>query len=126
MLYNPEDARYKHLAGTTALCHYMALMCRYCQKKRLKLIRAPVWLCVVRLATQLDVEWIKKHNLPIKPILQKDGRFQADLQYIGGLKVKPAREKILAELATQNLIIEQKKIVILLIFMNAAKMKLNF
>jgi valyl-tRNA synthetase len=111
VLYNPEDARYKHLAGTTATVPLYGFTVPLLPEETVKIDKGTGLVMCCSFGDTTDIEWIKKLNLPIKPILQKDGRFQTDLEYIGGLKVKPAREKILAELAAQNLIIEQKKLV---------------
>lgn len=111
VFYNPEDERYQHLAGTTATVPLYGFSVPLLQEETVKIDKGTGLVMCCSFGDSSDVEWIKKHNLVIKPILQKDGRFRADLDYTGGLKVKPAREKIVSELATQSLILEQKKII---------------
>jgi valyl-tRNA synthetase len=57
-----------------------------------------------------DIEWYKKHSLPYRPSLGFDGKFNADIQIIGGLKVAEARKKIIETLLEQKLILNQKTI----------------
>lgn len=111
VLYNPADSRYTHLAGTTATVPLYGDIVPLIPEETVKMDKGTGLVMCCSFGDSTDIEWIRKHNLPIKQILQKDGRFEADLAFIGGLKVKPAREKILAELAAQKLIIEQKKLV---------------
>ncbi len=110
VFYNPEDPRYNHLYGTVATVPLYGTTVPLLPEETVKIDKGTGLVMCCSFGDSSDVEWIKKHNLTIKPVLQKDGRFQADLAYIGGLKVKPAREKIVAELAAHNLIIAQKKI----------------
>lgn len=110
VLYNPEDPRYTHLQNTRATVPLYGHTVPLLPEETVKIDKGTGLVMCCAFGDSSDVEWIKKLGLDFTQILQKDGRFSTDLKFIGGLKVKPAREAILAELAAQNLIIEQKKI----------------
>lgn len=109
VLYNPEDPRYAHLKGTYATVPLYNFKVPLLAEETVKIDKGTGLVMCCAFGDSSDIEWIKKHALPFTQILQKDGRFSADVALIGSLKVKPAREKILAELAAQGLVIEQKK-----------------
>ena len=110
VLYNPQDPRYTHLKGTYATVPLYDIQVPLLAEETVKIDKGTGLVMCCAFGDSSDVEWIKKHNLAFTQILQKDGRFLPHLPIIGALKVKPAREKILQELADHNLVIEQKKI----------------
>ena len=55
-----------------------------------------------------DVAWIEKHGLPIKNIIGQDGRIAADTAFIGGMKVREARETIIRLLGERGLLAKQE------------------
>lgn len=57
-----------------------------------------------------DIEWYKKYNLPYKQSIGFDGKFTAGIPLLAGLKVPQAREAVLNELRTKNLLLKQQAI----------------
>ena len=55
-----------------------------------------------------DVRWWKKHNLPLKKVIGKDGRM-TDERY-GGLTIGEAKERIVGDLFKNKLLQKQERI----------------
>lgn len=55
-----------------------------------------------------DVRWWKKHNLPLKKVVGKDGRF-TDSRY-RGLSIGEAKERIIGDLLENRLVARQERI----------------
>ena len=109
VLYNPEDARYQHLAGKKVYVPLYKTLVPFLAEETVKIDKGTGLVMCCAFGDSLDVEWIKKHKLAYKTILQRDGRFAADVSSIAGLKVKPAREKIVTELYEHDLINDKKE-----------------
>ncbi|MFV9930575.1 MAG: valine--tRNA ligase [Rickettsia endosymbiont of Haemaphysalis japonica] len=111
VFYHPNDGRYKHLAGKSAITPLF--------NKQVPLLADPlvqqdkgtglVMCCTF--GDQTDITWWKTHNLPLKTIITKKGTI--DFQHetaIDGLKIKEARTKIIDILKEQELLIKQEDI----------------
>ncbi|WP_392505506.1 valine--tRNA ligase [Rickettsia sp. 2024-CO-Wats] len=111
VFYHPDDGRYKHLAGKSAITPLF--------NERVPLLADPlvqqdkgtglVMCCTF--GDQTDITWWKTHNLPLKTIITKKGTI--DFQHetsIDGLKIKEARTKIIDILKEQELLIKQEDI----------------
>ncbi|MFV9936422.1 MAG: class I tRNA ligase family protein, partial [Rickettsia endosymbiont of Haemaphysalis japonica] len=105
VFYHPNDGRYKHLAGKSAITPLF--------NKQVPLLADPlvqqdkgtglVMCCTF--GDQTDITWWKTHNLPLKTIITKKGTI--DFQHetaIDGLKIKEARTKIIDILKEQELL----------------------
>lgn len=57
-----------------------------------------------------DIEWYQKHNLPYKKIVMPDGTIHEEVSFIGGMKVKKAREHIIELLSKNGLLVKQEEI----------------
>ncbi len=110
LLYHKDDQRYAHLSGGFARVPLYNHQVPLIPDTSVKMDKGTGLVMCCAFGDTSDIEWIKKHRLTFVQILQKNGRFAPDIAYIGDLKVKPAREKILTELAHNDLIIDQKKI----------------
>ena len=60
---------------------------------------------------QTDMEWQKKHNLPIREVIAKDGKLTEIAGKYSGMKIKDARKAIIEDLKNSNLLRKQEKIV---------------
>ncbi|RME77342.1 valine--tRNA ligase, partial [Candidatus Woesearchaeota archaeon] len=60
---------------------------------------------------QTDVEWWRKHNLPLKVSINRDGTMNDNAGKYAGLKIKDARKAIIEDLKEAGLLPLQKEIV---------------
>jgi len=110
VIFNPEDKRYKHLQGKTAITPLF--------NKEVKIMAHPlasqekgtgvVMMCSV--GDLSDIQFFREMNL--KPIIAigTDGKMNKNASFLQGLKIKEAREKIIDELKKNGLISKQEKI----------------
>lgn len=110
ILYNPDDQKYQHLAGQTAIVPIFGneVICVADQAVDPEKGTGLVMCCTF--GDKTDIEWFKKFNFPYKQSIGFDGRWLADTGPLAGLKVHEAREKIVALLTEQNLIVGKKSI----------------
>ena len=111
VIFNPEDKRYKHLKGKTAISPLF--------NKEIKINSHPfaqidkgtglVMMCSAGDVT--DIQFFREQNL--KPVIAIgiDGKMNENAGFLNGLKVRDAREKIIDELKKKNLIEKQEKII---------------
>ena len=110
LFYHPEDARYKHLAGKTALVP--------CYNKEVPLVadelvdpqKGTGLVMCATFGDKTDVLWFKKHALPYSPIITARGTFSEAAGILTGMRVPTARAKILEELSKAGLLKESKPI----------------
>lgn len=57
-----------------------------------------------------DVEWYKKHNLPLKVVITPDGKMNASAGKYEGMRIEDARKEIIADLKEAGLLTNQKEI----------------
>jgi valyl-tRNA synthetase len=57
------------------------------------------------------MEWYKKYNLPYRETVMQNGIINKNVLYIGGMKIKPARERIIDILLEKGLIIKQERMI---------------
>lgn len=107
---NPEDDRYSHLAGKVATSpHFNVEVPIILDEKADPNKGTGVVMCCT-FGDQTDIEWYKKHNLPLKVAISKNGKMTSIANEFEGLKIKEAREKIIETLKEENLLINQKPI----------------
>jgi len=110
VIFNPEDKRYKHLQGKTAITPLF--------NKEVKIMAHPLasqekgtGIAMMCSAGDLsDIQFFREMNL--KPIIAigTDGKMNKNASFLQGLKIKEAREKIIDELKKKGLISKQEKI----------------
>ncbi|MBI1969492.1 valine--tRNA ligase [Candidatus Woesearchaeota archaeon] len=59
---------------------------------------------------QIDIEWYKAHNLPLRISIEKDGKMNALAEKYEGLPIKKARAIIIEDLKNARLLLSQKPI----------------
>ena len=111
VVYNPEDERYQHLNGKTAITPIF--------NKEVKIQPHPIadiekgsGLVMMCSAGDLsDIRFFREMNLPIVIAINQDGRMNSNAGFLEGLKVSDARKKIIEELKARNLITKQSQII---------------
>lgn len=110
LLYNPNDTRYQHLAGQQAKTPLYDIKVAIIADEKVDIQKGTGLVMCCTFGDKTDIEWYKKYKLPYKQSIDFDGKFKANIQFIGGLKVGPARAAIIEELKKHNLLINQKPI----------------
>lgn len=110
VIYHPEDKRYKHLRGKTAIT---PLFNKEVPIKPHPLARMDKGTGLVMMCSAGDLSDIQFfREMKIKPVIviNKDGRMNKKAGFLNNLKVKEARQKIMDELKKNNLLIKQTQI----------------
>ncbi|MFY9589444.1 valine--tRNA ligase [Rickettsia endosymbiont of Halotydeus destructor] len=111
VFYHPEDERYKHLVGQFAVTPLFNVKVPLLADPLVQLDKGTGLVMCCTFGDQTDITWWKTHNLPLKTIITKKGTIDFPHNIaIDGLKIKEAREKIIAILKEQNLLIKQIEI----------------
>ncbi|WP_143689565.1 valine--tRNA ligase [Wolbachia endosymbiont of Nilaparvata lugens] len=117
VFYHPEDARYAHLIGKIAIVAITGEKVPIIADDKVKIDKGTGLVMCCTFGDELDIYWQKKHNLPMKIIIDQDGRMNlcdgvirvADTG-IHGLKVKEARKRMIEILSGKGLLIESTNI----------------
>ncbi|MFV9857896.1 valine--tRNA ligase [Rickettsia sibirica] len=111
VFYHPDDGRYKHLAGKSAITPLFNEQVPLLADPLVRQAKGTGLVMCCTFGDQTDITWWKTHNLPLKTIITKKGTI--DFQHetsIDGLKIKEARTKIIDILKEQELLIKQEDI----------------
>ncbi|ALN40985.1 valine--tRNA ligase [Rickettsia rhipicephali] len=111
VFYHPNDGRYKHLAGKSAITPLFNEKVPLLADPLVQQDKGTGLVMCCTFGDQTDITWWKTHNLPLKTIITKKGTI--DFQHetsIDGLKIKEARTKIIDILKEQELLIKQEDI----------------
>ncbi|BBJ32078.1 valine--tRNA ligase [Rickettsia asiatica] len=111
VFYHPDDRRYKHLAGKSAIIPLFNEKVPMLADPLVQQDKGTGLVMCCTFGDQTDITWWKTHNLPLKTIITKKGTI--DFQHatsIDGLKIKEARTKIIDILKEQELLIKQEEI----------------
>ncbi|AFC75232.1 valine--tRNA ligase [Rickettsia parkeri str. Tate's Hell] len=112
VFYHPDDGRYKHLAGKSAITPLFNEQVPLLADPLVQQDKGTGLVMCCTFGDQTDITWWKTHNLPLKTIITKKGTI--DFQHktsIDGLKIKEARTKIIDILKEQELLIKQEDII---------------
>lgn len=111
LFYNPKDSRYQNLKSKQAIVPLFNFTVPILADDAVVIEKGTGLVMCCTFGDKTDIAWIKKFNLPYKPSIGRDGRWNENTGFLTGLKVHQAREAVLAELTKQNLIVGQKQIV---------------
>ena len=105
---HPSDKRYKKLVGKKAIVplfnHKVPVMAD--DKVDPEFGTGIVMICTFGDTT--DIEWFKKHKLPLRITVTKDGKLNELAGKYNGLKLEEARKNIIADLKTKKLLTKQE------------------
>lgn len=110
VFYNPDDSRYQHLAGQTAITPIFGKHVPLLPSKLVDQDKGTGLVMCCTFGDQTDITWFKEFNLPFIQSIGLDGRWTEITGPLAGLKVHDARAKILELLKEAGCITEQKKI----------------
>jgi valyl-tRNA synthetase len=107
---NPEDKRYKKLAGKKAKVPLFNFEVPILLDKSADMEKGTGVLMICSYGDKFDVDAINRHKLTSRVVLNKNGTLNELAGKYTGLKIKEARKKILEDLKNAGLVAEQKPI----------------
>jgi len=110
IFYNGNDERYKHLKGKTATVPLFNYQVPILEDPKAEVEKGTGLVMCCTFGDTTDVEWQKKHDLPIKASISKEGLMTSISGKYEGLKITEARKQIINDLKENNLLIGQKNI----------------
>ncbi|MDF2964871.1 MAG: valS [Rickettsiaceae bacterium] len=123
VFFNPEDDRYKNLEGKFAITPLFKARVPFLADDAVDIEKGTGLVMCCTFGDTTDLMWWKKHKLPLRIIITKDGRIQKNdlsdvtidlnlanknLDLLSGLKIKEAREKIIYMLTEEEVLLGQK------------------
>lgn len=110
IFYHPDDKRYQQLKNIYATVPLFGHKVIILPDELVDPEKGTGLVMCCTFGDKTDIQWVKKHNLPYKQVLGRDGKFITGTELIEGLKVPDARKTILAELEKKELLKNQKAI----------------
>ena len=110
VFHHPDDARYQHLTGKTAKVPISGQEVPIIADSRADPEKGTGLVMCCTFGDQTDIEWYFAYDLPLRPLLQKDGRLSDIAGEYAGMAVEEARLAIIRELERQGLLQRQKEI----------------
>ena len=108
---HPEDQRYQKYFGKYAYTPlYKAKVPILPDEKANPEKGTGIVMCCT-FGDQTDIEWYKKHDLPLKMIITKDGRMDKAAGKYAGMKIEEARKEITEDLKNAGLLVKQQEII---------------
>ncbi|MEK6825709.1 MAG: valine--tRNA ligase [Nanoarchaeota archaeon] len=111
IIYNPEDKRYQHLEGKTAIAPLYGFEVPIQEHPAAKIDKGSGIVMMCSAGDVTDIQFFRELGLPAKIAINQDGRMNEYAGFLQGLKVKEARQKTIDELKKENLIAKQEQIV---------------
>ncbi|NTV23685.1 MAG: valine--tRNA ligase [Nanoarchaeota archaeon] len=110
LFVNPEDDRYKKYVGKEAVVPLFNHKVKILADARAAMDKGTGAVMCCTFGDQTDIEWYKAYNLALRISITKDGKMNDLAGQYKDLKLKEAREKIIGDLKTQGLLVDQKPI----------------
>ena len=109
VMINPEDKRAKKLIGKTATTPLYNHKVPIIADNKVDLEKGTGILMCCTFGDQVDMEWYKKYDLPLKMIITSNGKMNKASGKYSGLKIVEARKKIIEDLKKAGLLFKQTK-----------------
>jgi valyl-tRNA synthetase len=110
LLYHPKDQRYQHLKNKNAIVPVYKTKIPIFADELVDPEKGTGLVMVSTFGDQNDIHWYKKHTLPLRLSIGLDGKWVAGSGITAGLKAPEARAAILAALAKEGVLAQQRPI----------------
>jgi len=110
IIYNPEDERYKHLEGKTAISPIFGKEVPIHEHPLAEIDKGTGLVMMCSAGDLSDIQFFREMNLTPLIVIKKDGTMNESAGLLQGLKVKEARAKIIEELKKEKLLVKQTQI----------------
>ncbi|MEM2932671.1 MAG: valine--tRNA ligase [Candidatus Pacearchaeota archaeon] len=108
IFYHPSDERYRHLKGKKAKVPLFNFEVPILEDENVDMAKGTGIVMCCTFGDITDIEWWRKHNLPLKISINKEGKMI--VKGYEGLSINEARKKIIEDLKLAGLLVGQKKI----------------
>lgn len=110
LFINPKDKRYNKFIGHKAIVPIYEYEIPIYGDERVDIQKGTGIVMCATFGDSTDLEWFNEYNLPMRKVIEKDGRITAETPYIAGLSVYDARKIIIDILKEKRLLIKSEKI----------------
>jgi valyl-tRNA synthetase len=110
VIYNPEDKRYKHLKGKTAIAPIYDKEVPIMEHTFAKIDKGSGLVMMCAGGDLTDIQFYREMKLKAIIAVNQDGRLNEHAGFLQGLKVKEARQKMIDTLKEKGLIVKQEQI----------------
>ncbi len=110
LLYNPFDERYSFYKGKQAIVPIFGYKVPILEDESVEMEKGTGLVMCCTFGDKTDIEWYKKFKLPYKQSIGLDGKWTPSTGILAGLNFEQAREKVLEELRSRNLLLAQRPI----------------
>ncbi len=107
---HPDDLRYKDYVGKKAMVPLYDYEIPILTDDTVSMEKGTGAVMCATFGDTTDMEWYRKHNLPYRETIMPNGIMKNHIPYIGGMKVKKARERIIEILLEKDLLVKQEGI----------------
>jgi len=111
VIYNPEDKRYKHLKGKTAITPLFNLEVPIKEHPLAQIDKGTGIAMMCSAGDLSDIQFFREQKLSPIISINQDGTMNENAQDFKGLKVKEARQKIIEVLKEKGLLLKQTQII---------------
>ncbi len=110
VIYNPEDSRYKHLDGKTAITPIFGREVKIRPHPFAQIDKGTGLVMMCSAGDLTDIRFFREMNLEIVIAISKDGTMNENAGFLKGLKVKEARKRMIETLKEKGLLVKQEEI----------------
>lgn len=107
---HPKDKRYKKLIGKKAIVPIFGQKVRIMPDEEVDMKFGSGIVMVCTFGDSTDIAWWRKHKLDLKIGITEDGRLNKLAGKFAGLKLKEARERIIARLKKEGRLIKEEEL----------------
>jgi valyl-tRNA synthetase len=107
---HPEDERYKDIIGQTAIVPIFGQEVKVIADEKADPEKGTGAVMCCTFGDKTDIEWQRKHQLPLRISITAQGRMNELAQDFCGLKIKEARKNIIEKLQNDGILIASRQI----------------
>ena len=111
VIFNPEDKRYKHLDGKTAITPIFNIEVPIKAHPLAQIDKGTGIVMMCSAGDLSDIQFFREQKLTPKISINQDGTMNSNAGILEGLKIKEARKKIIEILNEKKLLVNQTQIV---------------
>jgi len=110
VIYNPEDDRYKHLEGKTAITPLFDIKVPIKAHPAAQIDKGTGLVMMCSAGDLTDIQFFREQKITPIISINQDGTINTNAGEFSGLKVKEARQKIIEVLKEKELLVKQQQI----------------
>ncbi len=110
IIFNPDDARHKHLKGRTAVTPLFGKVIPIKSHPFADMEKGTGLMMMCSFGDQTDIRFFREQGLAPVIAIEQDGRMNEHAGFLKGISVRDAREEVVKRLKEKGLLVAQKKI----------------